>query len=190
MASLNETIAALDRLPALPATTIQLISMLAGEGRDTDLHEVEKIVSRDEAVAASVLRRANSAAFGMRGRVAGISDAIRRLGTRELCRIALETQTSGLLANAGRSYGLRRGSLSQSALGGAVAADALATVLEVIAKGVKKDKAGVQLIGFGTFKVSARKARKGRNPKTGAAMNIKASKSVRFTPSSVLKKSL
>ncbi|RLS86679.1 MAG: HDOD domain-containing protein [Planctomycetota bacterium] len=126
MASLNETIAALDRLPALPATTIQLISMLAGEGRDTDLHEVEKIVSRDEAVAASVLRRANSAAFGMRGRVAGISDAIRRLGTRELCRIALETQTSGLLANAGRSYGLRRGSLSQSALGGAVAADALA----------------------------------------------------------------
>ena len=126
MASLNETIAALDRLPALPATTIQLISMLAGDGRETDLHEVEKIVSRDEAVAASVLRRANSAAFGMRGRVAGISDAIRRLGTRELCRIALETQTSGLLANAGRSYGLRRGSLSQSALGGAVAADALA----------------------------------------------------------------
>ncbi len=71
-----------------------------------------------------------------------------------------------------------------------VAADALATVLDVIAKGVKKDKAGVQLIGFGTFKVSARKARKGRNPKTGAAMTIKASKSVRFTPSSVLKKSL
>ncbi len=70
------------------------------------------------------------------------------------------------------------------------ASEALAVVLEVIAKGVKKDKTGVQLIGFGTFKVSARKARKGRNPKTGAAMTIKASKSVRFTPSSVLKKSL
>ena len=126
MASLNDTIAALDRLPALPATSLQLISMLAGGGRDADLREVERIVSRDEAVAASVLRRANSAAFGMRGRVAGISDAIRRLGTRELCRIALETQTSGMLANAGRSYGLRRGALSQSALGGAIAADALA----------------------------------------------------------------
>ncbi len=70
------------------------------------------------------------------------------------------------------------------------AADAVATVLEAIAKGIKKDKAGVQIIGFGTFKVATRKARKGRNPKTGAAMNIKASKSVRFSPSSVLKKSL
>lgn len=70
------------------------------------------------------------------------------------------------------------------------AADALATVLEVIAKGVKKDKAGVQLIGFGTFRVSSRKSRKGRNPKTGASMTIKASKSVRFSPSSVLRKSL
>lgn len=128
MASLNDTIAALDRLPALPATSMRLISMLAGGGRDADLREIERIVSHDEAVAASVLRRANSAAFGMRGRVAGLSDAIRRLGTRELCRIALETQTSGMLANAGRSYGLRRGALSQSALGGAVAADALARV--------------------------------------------------------------
>ncbi len=69
------------------------------------------------------------------------------------------------------------------------ATDVLAAVLDAIAKGVKKDKI-VQLIGFGTFKVATRKARKGRNPKTGAAMTIKASKSVRFVPSSVLKKSL
>ena len=40
------------------------------------------------------------------------------------------------------------------------AGDALAAVLESIVKGVKKDK-NVQLIGFGTFKVSSRKARKG-----------------------------
>lgn len=69
------------------------------------------------------------------------------------------------------------------------AADAVATVLEIIAKGVKKDKV-VQLLGFGTFKVAERKARKGRNPKTGEAMKIKASKTVRFSPSSALKKSL
>lgn len=69
------------------------------------------------------------------------------------------------------------------------AADAVATVLEEIAKGIKKDKI-VQVIGFGTFKATTRKARKGRNPKTGAAMNIKASKGIRFVPSSVLKKSM
>ena len=69
------------------------------------------------------------------------------------------------------------------------AGDALTAVLEAIVKGVKKDK-NVQLIGFGTFKVSSRKARKGRNPKTGAAMTIKASKNVRFVASSAIKKGL
>jgi len=38
------------------------------------------------------------------------------------------------------------------------------------------------LIGFGTFSVRTRKARKGRNPQTGAVINIKASKTVKFTP--------
>ena len=51
-------------------------------------------------------------------------------------------------------------------------------------------KGPVQLIGFGTFKPVTRKARTGRNPKTGASMKIKASKSVRFVTSSALKKSL
>ena len=69
------------------------------------------------------------------------------------------------------------------------ASDALDAVLDSIAKGVKKDS-NVQLIGFGTFKVAKRAARTGRNPKTGASMKIKASKTVRFVPSSALKSSL
>jgi DNA-binding protein HU-beta len=48
----------------------------------------------------------------------------------------------------------------------------------------------VQIIGFGTFKVSQRAARKGRNPKTGETIKIKASKSVRFSPSTALKAKL
>ncbi len=70
-----------------------------------------------------------------------------------------------------------------------LASDSVNAVLEAIAKGVKKDKV-VQLIGFGTFKVAQRKARKGRNPKTGQAMKIPASKTVRFSSSSALKKGL
>lgn len=69
------------------------------------------------------------------------------------------------------------------------AEDALSAVLDCIAKGVKKDKK-VQLIGFGTFEVKKRAARMGRNPKTGEAMKIKASKTVGFKASSTLKKSL
>jgi len=70
-----------------------------------------------------------------------------------------------------------------------LAEDALAAVLESIEEGVKSDQK-VQIIGFGTFEVKHRAARMGRNPKTGEAMQISASKSVGFKPSSTLKKSL
>ena len=59
------------------------------------------------------------------------------------------------------------------------AEEAVAAVLGAIADGVRSDGT-VQLIGFGTFVVRERAARMGRNPKTGEAMQINASKSVGF----------
>ncbi len=70
------------------------------------------------------------------------------------------------------------------------AGDAVEAILECIVEGVKSNPGGVQLIGFGSFKISHRAARKGRNPKTGEEMDIPASKSVKFSPSSKLKASL
>ena len=70
------------------------------------------------------------------------------------------------------------------------AEEALAAVLAGITAGVKGKDAKVQLIGFGTFSVKERAARMGRNPKTGEAMQIKASKTVGFKCSSSLKASL
>ncbi len=66
------------------------------------------------------------------------------------------------------------------------AEEALKAVLDGIKAGLKKDKA-VQLIGFGTFKVSERKARIGVNPKTGEKIKIKKSKTVRFVVGKDLK---
>ncbi|MCP5163239.1 MAG: HU family DNA-binding protein [Hahellaceae bacterium] len=48
----------------------------------------------------------------------------------------------------------------------------------------------VTLIGFGTFSQRTRSARKGKNPKTGAEIDIPASKSVGFKPGKVLKDSV
>jgi DNA-binding protein HU-beta len=70
-----------------------------------------------------------------------------------------------------------------------LAEEALDAVLSSIANGVKKDKK-VQIIGFGTFDVKQRAKRTGRNPKTGEAMEIPASKSVGFKASAALKSSL
>ena len=48
----------------------------------------------------------------------------------------------------------------------------------------------VTLVGFGTFKVVARKARKGRNPQTGEEIAIKASKAPKFTAGKALKEAV
>ena len=63
---------------------------------------------------------------------------------------------------------------------------AVAAVLESIEEAlVKGDK--VQLVGFGTFEVSERAAREGRNPQTGATMKIAASKAPKFKAGKALK---
>jgi DNA-binding protein HU-beta len=69
------------------------------------------------------------------------------------------------------------------------AAEMLDAVLGAVSKELKKDGT-VQLVGFGTFNVRSRKARTGRNPQTGAKINIKASKTVGFRPGKSLKKLL
>lgn len=48
----------------------------------------------------------------------------------------------------------------------------------------------VAIPGFGKYKVTTRKARKGRNPKTGESIEIKAKQVVRFAPSSVLREAV
>jgi len=45
----------------------------------------------------------------------------------------------------------------------------------------------VQLVGFGTFEVSERAAREGRNPQTGKTMKIAASKAPKFKAGKALK---
>jgi DNA-binding protein HU-beta len=66
------------------------------------------------------------------------------------------------------------------------AKEAVDAIFETIAKTLKKE-GSMALVGFGTFKVSKRAARQGRNPQTGATIKIAASKTVRFKASKQLK---
>ena len=56
---------------------------------------------------------------------------------------------------------------------------ALKAFIDVVSEELKKGEK-VQLVGFGTFEVSERAAREGRNPQTGETMEIKASKTPKF----------
>ena len=63
---------------------------------------------------------------------------------------------------------------------------ALKAFIDVVSEEMKKGEK-VQLVGFGTFEVSERAAREGRNPQTGETMEIKASKTPKFKAGKALK---
>ena len=69
------------------------------------------------------------------------------------------------------------------------AKETMAALIGTITTSLKKNQK-VQLIGFGSFSVAKLAARKGRNPRTGQAIRIKASKSVRFRAGQTLKRSV
>ncbi len=67
--------------------------------------------------------------------------------------------------------------------------DVVEATFDLMVKTLKKEKR-FSVPGFGTFTIRKRKARKGRNPRTGEEIKIKASKTIAFKPAPGLKDSL
>jgi DNA-binding protein HU-beta len=68
-------------------------------------------------------------------------------------------------------------------------ATAIETLIGSVTGALKKGER-VTLVGFGTFAISQRRARNGRNPQTGATIKIAARKVAKFTPGIELKKAV
>lgn len=75
---------------------------------------------------------------------------------------------------------------SQADISKAAATRALDAMVGAVKTTLKKG-GSVSLVGFGTFAVSKRAARSGRNPRTGATIKIKAAKVPKFRPGKALK---
>jgi len=125
VAKVEHLIANVRTLPALPASANRALTLLVRE--DASVKELEEIVRTDEALSMTVMRVANSGYFGVPGKTFTLRESITRLGGKPLLRIILEQQMAGMFNGAGRGYGLRRGALWRGALGGAVAAEWIAT---------------------------------------------------------------
>jgi DNA-binding protein HU-beta len=74
--------------------------------------------------------------------------------------------------------------ISKTAAGGAID-----TIVDAVTSALKKGDR-VTLVGFGTFSVSQRKARNGRNPQTGGVIKIAARRVAKFSPGVELKKAV
>ena len=75
---------------------------------------------------------------------------------------------------------------SKAGLSKASAGRALEAMIGGVKSGLKKG-ARVAIVGFGTFTVSRRAARVGRNPQTGASLKIKAARVPKFRPGKALR---
>ncbi|MBU4258529.1 MAG: HU family DNA-binding protein [Proteobacteria bacterium] len=76
---------------------------------------------------------------------------------------------------------------SEAGISKVAASGALNSFMDGVTKALKKKDGKVTLVGFGTFSKVRRKARKGRNPQTGAPIKIKACNAVKFRPGKKLK---
>lgn len=77
------------QFPPLPRTAAEVAHMLSERGELPDTPRLVEIVNQDPVVAASVLRRINSAYYGMRRRIGDIQKAIFLLGFLEVCNLIL-----------------------------------------------------------------------------------------------------
>ncbi len=78
---------------------------------------------------------------------------------------------------------------SGAGLSKADATRAFEAALDAVKAALKKGQK-VTIVGFGTFGVTKRKARKGRNPRTGQVINIPAAKTPKFTAGKALKEAV
>jgi putative nucleotidyltransferase with HDIG domain len=83
----NKILNGIKQLDPLPVTARRLAGMLGSE--ESNMKEIAKVVEYDPAVAANILRMANSAAYGGRYPVESVRDAVVRLGTANLLTIVL-----------------------------------------------------------------------------------------------------
>lgn len=126
MAPIDDILQSVGTMSALPGTVARIISIL--NDANSDPEEIIDIIRQDEVLSLAVLRRANSVAYGVPGKTFGIRQATVRLGSAVLTQIALSQQMSPMFQCAGSAYGLRRNALWAGALGGAYAAEQLATM--------------------------------------------------------------
>jgi DNA-binding protein HU-beta len=120
-------------------------------------------------------------------RLTNLANSVDKGQTKASARESAPVKVSEAIASEGRHlHSMNKVELVESVkkqlgseISKAEAEKAVTAVINAIKAGVKKDKI-VQLVGFGTFKVVERKARKGVNPKTLQQIKIPKSKTVKF----------
>jgi len=121
----NRIISAVHSFPAISPAATRLLQVLNPDDDTTSAGQLEEIVRYDPGLTANVLKMANSAYFGLRGRVSSITQAVTLLGRRRLLQLVIASSVNSIMANRIHGYGLARGQLWRHSIAVAVASEIL-----------------------------------------------------------------
>ena len=116
-------LARLRQMPALPSVVVELLASFGDD--EVDIGGLSRLIVRDQALAARLLRIANSSFYGLSGKVATINDAIAVLGFSAVRSMVIATGVSGAF-QAGQCPGFDRPAYVRHGVGVGLAARALA----------------------------------------------------------------
>jgi putative nucleotidyltransferase with HDIG domain len=111
-------------LPALPEVVVRVMRL--AEDPRSDAQSIARVIATDQAMAARVLKLANSAFYGLPRRVSTLSEAVVILGFRTIKNLAIAASTFELLNREIAGYWLQRGELWRHSLACAIGAQLIA----------------------------------------------------------------
>jgi putative nucleotidyltransferase with HDIG domain len=121
---LQQLVQAIRDLPALPEVVVRVMRM--AEDPRSDAQSIARVIATDQAMAARVLKLANSAFYGLPRRVSTLSEAVVILGFRTIKNLAIAASTFELLNREIAGYWLQRGELWRHSLACAIGAQLIA----------------------------------------------------------------
>ncbi|MBC2713215.1 MAG: HDOD domain-containing protein [Desulfosarcina sp.] len=114
-------------LPAMPEVMIKVQQMIKHPG--TSPAQLAKIIETDPAMVAGILKVANSAYYGFRGKVSTIQHASALFGTRRLAELITAMSAGGVLGKAMEGYGLKAGDMWRHSIAVACTAGEIAAAV-------------------------------------------------------------
>lgn len=119
----KDLLSSAEGLGALPVTVTRLAGIVSNP--EHDIRDIVEVVSFDQALTATLLRRANSAALGARFQIKTVRDAAMYLGSGALLSLALATNVSRRLSEPIPAYGLAEGQLWKQSVAASLAAEVI-----------------------------------------------------------------
>jgi HD-like signal output (HDOD) protein len=117
-------------IPCSPAILPGLLSLIDKD--DVEIHAIERLIRTDAGLTTAVLRLANSAFFGSNRRCESVDEAMLRLGSRTIYKLAATAAAGRWLGHSVQGYGWEPGDLSRHSLVVAIAAEALCALRPVV----------------------------------------------------------